>query len=119
LVGKLTTHVLDTARGLPAVGMSYTLFRLAPDRSKRELVVRGETDRDGRSPVPLISGPSMVPGTYVLEFDVAKYHEETWQLPAASFLGIVSLEFRIADCSGHLHVPLLVSPFGYTTYRGS
>ena len=119
MVGKLTTHVLDTARGTPASGMAYALFRLDPDRLKRELVVRGETDGDGRSPTPLLSGPAMVTGNYVLEFDVASYHEATEQLPEAPFLGVVSLEFRIAESGRHLHVPLLISPFGYTTYRGS
>lgn len=118
--GRLTTHVLDTALGKPAAAMSFALYRCAPNSlTERQLVARGETDGDGRSATPLLAGTAMEVGNYALEFEVASYHAATGQLPDAPFLGIVSLAFRISEPDRHLHVPLLVSPFGYTTYRGS
>lgn len=118
MVGRLTTHVLDTARGTPAAAIAYKLFRVAAD-GDRALVSEGATNADGRSDAPLLSGSTMEVGSYVLEFDAAGYHEATGQLPDAPFLRCVQLAFQIADPERHLHVPLLVSPFGYTTYRGS
>lgn len=118
LVGRLTTHVLDTARGTPAAAIAYKLFRVAADGG-RTLISEGATNADGRSDAPLLSDCGMEAGSYILEFDVAGYHETTEQLPEAPFLGLVPLAFQIADPSQHLHVPLLVTPFGYTTYRGS
>lgn len=118
MAGRLTTHVLDTALGTPARSMRYTLFKLGPN-GERSLITRGETDGDGRSPVPLLSGSGMEVGSYSLEYDVNDYHVGTGQAPDAPFLDVVTLAFRICDTSQHLHVPLLISPFGYTTYRGS
>ncbi len=118
MVGRLTTHVLDTARGTPAAAIAYKLFRVAADGA-RVLIVEGTTNSDGRSDAPLLTGSAVKVGSYVLEFDVAGYHEATGQMPDAPFLGFVTLAFQIADPDRHLHVPLLVSPFGYTTYRGS
>ena len=118
--GRLTTHVLDTALGKPAAAMSFALFRCSPDGvPARQLIAKGETDGDGRSAAPLLADTAMEVGNYVLEFDIAAYHAATGQLPDAPFLGVVSLAFRISEPDRHLHVPLLVSPFGYTTYRGS
>lgn len=119
MVGRLTTHVLDTARGVPARAMGYVLHRDGLGDEGRIPIIAGETDADGRSPSPLLSGATMKAGSYVLEFDVGRYHAETGQRPGAPFLGIVMLGFLIQDPAQHLHVPLLVSPFGYTTYRGS
>lgn len=117
--GRLTTHVLDTSRGVPAAGMRYVLFRCDHDRSARMQIAAGITNEDGRSPTPLLQGQDFQSGTYVLEFDVSNYHLATGQMPEHPFLGLVSIAFTISDESRHLHVPLLVSPFGYTTYRGS
>lgn len=118
MVGRLTTHVLDTARGIPAAAIAYKLFRVASD-GERVLVTEGATNADGRSDSPLLAGSTMQPGSYVLEFDVAAYHIATGQMPGTPFLGLVPLAFQIANPDQHLHVPLLVSPFSYTTYRGS
>ncbi len=118
LVGRLTTHVLDTARGTPAEAIAYKLFRVAADGG-RTFISEGITNADGRSDAPLLSDSAMEAGSYILEFDVAGYHKATGQLPKAPFLGLVPLGFQIEGPGQHLHVPLLVSPFGYTTYRGS
>lgn len=120
MAGKLTTHVLDTARGLPASGIQFRLFRCAPDHDgARQLLASGSTDADGRSDGPLLEADRFDIGHYSLEFDVADYLERAGQAPADAFLDIVALNFRISDASRHTHVPLLLSPFGYTTYRGS
>jgi 5-hydroxyisourate hydrolase len=117
--GRLTTHVLDTSRGVPAAGMRFELFRYGQDRTMRVQIAAGYTNEDGRSPTPLIEGRDFQCGAYVLEFDVSDYHVATGQLPEHPFLGVVSIAFTISDKARHLHLPLLVSPFGYTTYRGS
>lgn len=120
MVGKLTTHVLDTARGVPASGVRFRLFRCAPDHAGvRELLASGSTDADGRSVGAVLEGGQLKVGHYSLEFDVADYLDLTGQAPADTFLEIVTLNFRISDAGRHTHVPLLLSPFGYTTYRGS
>jgi 5-hydroxyisourate hydrolase len=120
MAGKLTTHVLDTARGEPASGIQFRLFRCAPDHGgARQLLVSGCTNADGRSDGPLLEAEQFDIGHFSLEFDVADYLERTGQAPADAFLDIVALNFRISDASRHTHVPLLLSPFGYTTYRGS
>lgn len=115
-MGRLTTHVLDTARGRPGAGIAYTLYRIDGDR---EQVGAGVTDADGRAPRPLLDERAFEPGTYELVFDVGAYFGAT---PAAAgeppFLGDVVLRFTLAD-DAHYHVPLLVSPWSYTTYRGS
>ena len=116
--GRLTTHVLDTMHGKPAAGLSVTLFRITGD--DRELVLTTRTNSDGRCDAPLLSGPAMVPGVYELVFDVAAYFRHRGvQLPEPPFLDRVSLDFGIAHADQHYHVPLLVSPWSYSTYRGS
>lgn len=120
MAGKLTTHVLDTARGVPACGIQFRLFRCASDHAgARNLLVSARTNADGRSDGPLLEADQFEIGQYSLEFDVAEYLARTGQAPADPFLDIVALNFRISDASLHTHVPLLLSPFGYTTYRGS
>jgi hydroxyisourate hydrolase len=106
--GRLTTHVLDTARGRPAAGIPIELARLDGDR--REVVATATTNADGRTDAPLRQ--PLEAGTYELTFDVSGHFEE-------GFLGRVPVRFTIADADAHYHVPLLVSPWSYSTYRGS
>ena len=114
----LTTHVLDTANGRPAAGVRIGLYSLAGDRAT--LIVEAVTNVDGRTDVPLLSGPAFKPGTYELLFDVGAYFKGLGA-PIADipFLAKVPVRFGIADTSHHYHVPLLVSPWSYSTYRGS
>ena len=108
---QLTTHVLDTARGRPAVGVPVVLASLV--EGEWTLLARGVTDDDGRA---ASLGPSAVPvGTYRFTFDTAAYFAATAQ---GSFLPWVVIVFDVIDDS-HYHVPVLLSPFGYSTYRGS
>lgn len=110
----LTTHVLDTMHGRPAAGVSLRLSRGG------EVVAATMTNIDGRVDQPLLNGDSLEPGRYRLEFDVGEYYREMGvALPDPAFLETVVIDFGVADPGGHYHVPLLVSPFGYSTYRGS
>ena len=114
----LTTHVLDTAQGRPAGGMKLELFRLeGTDRTLLKSVI---TNPGGRTDAPLIAGGELVAGVYELMFDVAGYFADTGlSLDQPTFLGSVPIRFGIADADAHYHVPLLVSPWAYSTYRGS
>jgi 5-hydroxyisourate hydrolase len=105
-MGKLTTHVLDTARGKPGAGIRVELFRL--DGDKRSLIADTKTNADGRTDAPLLEGDRFKAGTYELVFHVG-----------ATFFDRVPVRFTVADPAQHYHVPLLSSPWGYTTYRGS
>ena len=117
-MGRLTTHVLDTAAGTPAAGMHYRLYRASGD--ERTLLLSGQTNVDGRSDAPLLSGEALIAGRYELVFAVADYFRACGvELPEPPFLDRVPLVFGIADPQGHYHVPLLVSPWSYSTYRGS
>jgi 5-hydroxyisourate hydrolase len=117
-MGKLTTHVLDTAHGMPASGMELTLHRIEQDGS-RTPVARTRTNSDGRCDVPLLEGTAFRSGTYELVFQVATYFRKlATDLPDPPFLDEVPLRFGIA-ADAHYHVPLLVSPWSYSTYRGS
>jgi len=112
-MSSLSTHVLDTAHGVPADGMAVTLS----EAGGRELV-RGMTDADGRCPA--IATQALVAGCYTLTFSVAAYFRERGvTLPDPPFLDAVTVAFGVAADGGHYHVPLLVSPFAYSTYRGS
>lgn len=113
-MGKLTTHVLDTAHGCPGKGISVRLYK------DGKLLVKTKTNADGRCDAPLLEGPSLKTGNYRLEFDVARYFKAMGAvLPKIPFLDIIVLHFGVADAGTHYHVPLLVSPYGYSTYRGS
>ena len=117
-MGKLTTHVLDTANGCPAAGMAVRLYRCDAEGPKwlRSLHLTG----DGRADGPLLDGATLTAGRYRLVFEVAAYFRALGQaLPEPAFLDEVPLDFGIADESSHYHVPLLVSPYAYSTYRGS
>jgi 5-hydroxyisourate hydrolase len=118
-MGRLSTHVLDTVNGRPAPGVAITLDRLLPDGSRRRLV-ETRTNADGRTDAPLLSGDGLTTGTYELSFAIGAYfHTLGIPLPEPAFLDIVPLRFGIADAQGHYHVPLLASPWSYSTYRGS
>ena len=118
-MGKLTTHVLDTAAGIPARHMSVELHRLDGGGASA-LLAKFETDADGRAPGPLLEGESLRAGQYSLTFRVAEYFRARGTtLPDLPFLDDVVIHFGIADPAQHYHVPLLVSPWSYSTYRGS
>ncbi len=106
-MARLSTHVLDTAHGKPAAGMRVRLHR------EGEVLADTVTNADGRTAQPLISGETIPVGEYDLVFSVGAYYG------TAAFLDQVVVRFRVSEPDGHYHVPLLVSPFGYTTYRGS
>jgi 5-hydroxyisourate hydrolase len=117
-MGRLTTHVLDTVNGCPAAGMAVALFRLG-DGAATPLKTLA-LNADGRADAPLLEGAALQPGRYRLVFDVAAYFRSRGaSLPQPPFLDRVPLEFGIADAAGHYHVPLLASPWAYSTYRGS
>jgi len=117
-MGKLTTHVLDTARGRPAAGMKIEFAVLEGPSWKALKTV--STNADGRTDEALLAGDTMKPGEYRLVFYVADYYRGLGEkLPDPPFLDRVPIRFGIADPSVHYHVPLLASPWSYTTYRGS
>jgi 5-hydroxyisourate hydrolase len=109
MANKLTTHVLDTTRGTPAAGMKIDL------RRGTELLKTVTTNSDGRLDRPLLEGAEMLAGMYELTFHVGDYFASN----SKTFLDLVPVRFNIGDAGGHYHVPLLVSPFAYSTYRGS
>ncbi|HSH91627.1 MAG TPA: hydroxyisourate hydrolase [Ramlibacter sp.] len=115
----LSTHVLDTMHGCPAAGMAAQLY--AVDGELATLVKRFELDADGRSPGgPLYRDGELKKGKYRLVFDIAGYFQKKGvALPTPSFLDQVTLDFGVAQPEQHYHVPLLVSPWAYSTYRGS
>ncbi len=116
---RLSTHVLDTAAGRPAAGVAVALFRIEAD-GRRVAVTSASTNRDGRTDAPLLEGEAFATGAYELAFHVGDYFRaQGTPLPDPPFLDIVPLRFGVADPDGHYHVPLLVSPWSYSTYRGS
>jgi 5-hydroxyisourate hydrolase len=118
-MGHLSTHVLDTAHGCPAAGMRVTLQRLDGDAPQtiRTVVLNADGRTDGG---PLLDAAAMAAGRYRLVFEVADYFRARGvALPNPPFIDAVPLDFGIAEVDGHYHVPLLVSPWSYSTYRGS
>lgn len=114
-MGQLSTHVLDTAQGRPAGGMAVTLAKADGTVLKRVVL-----NADGRNEGPLLQGGELAVGSYRLSFEVAAYFRtQGMQLPEPPFLDVVNLDFGVADASAKYHVPLLVSPWSYSTYRGS
>ena len=118
-MGHLSTHVLDTAYGCPAAGMRVSLQRL--DDAGAATTLRSlALDADGRAGGPLLAGAELTAGRYRLLFEVAPYFRARGvELPDPPFIDTVQLDFGVAQADGHYHVPLLVSPWAYSTYRGS
>jgi 5-hydroxyisourate hydrolase len=110
-MGKLTTHVLDTAQGRPGAGMKIVLSVFEGEKWQRLKTVT--TNQDGRTDEPLAEGAALQRGQYRLQFHVGEY------FGSKEFLDVVPVRFNVADASAHYHVPLLCSPWSYTTYRGS
>ncbi|EDX83707.1 hydroxyisourate hydrolase [Synechococcus sp. PCC 7335] len=116
--GKLTTHVLDTANGCPAAGMTIELWKLEENRYQK--VSSHTTNADGRTDSPLLIAEAMITGNYELLFMAGDYFaQQTDVLPTPPFLDIIPIRFGIAEATSHYHVPLLASPWSYSTYRGS
>ncbi len=117
-MGRLSTHVLDTARGKPAAGVKILLYRISGQshRKVKEVV----TNADGRTDGPLLEGDSLTAGTYELVFCAGDYLRASGQAgDGVLFLDEIPIRFGVPDAGQHYHVPLLISPFGYSTYRGS
>lgn len=115
--GYLTTHVLDTARGCPAEGIKIALYRVSGDSHRK--IAEAVTNADGRTDTPILPEKAFQPGTYELVFFCGDYIRATGQAGAEPlFLDQIPLRFGMSEPS-HYHVPLLLSPFGYATYRGS
>lgn len=118
--GKLTTHVLDTAFGQPAANMTVELWAILESSGQKTLLKTAVTNSDGRTDAPLLMGDTFQPGVYELVFFVGSYFAERADLSSQyPFLDRVPIQFGIADASVHYHVPLLTSPWAYSTYRGS
>ena len=117
-MGKLSTHVLDIAHGKPGVGVAVELYAVGPHG--RTLVKTALTNDDGRCGAPLLEGETMAPGRYELVFGAGDYFAgQGVELPSPRFIDRVTLAFGIADAGQNYHVPLVVSPWSYSTYRGS
>ena len=110
-MGRLTTHVLDTANGRPGAGITVELYLL--DGKEWSLLKSAKTNADGRTDAPLLEGDRLRAGTYQLVFHIGAYFR------SPGFLDLVPVRFGITDASAHYHVPLLCSPWSYTTYKGS
>ncbi len=117
-MGKLTTHVLDTAHGRPGAGIRIELFAL--EGEARRALGTFVTNSDGRCDAPLLEGAAFMTGQYELVFHAGDYFAAAGvALPKPPFVDRVALRFGVADAQAHYHVPLLVSPWAYSTYRGS
>lgn len=117
-MGRLSTHVLDTSAGKPAAGVRIDLYALQD--GQRQLLKSLTTNHDGRTDAPLLSGDAFKTGQYELVFHTGQYFSgQTTGLPSPPFLDEIPIRFAMADAEGHYHVPLLVSPWSYSTYRGS
>jgi 5-hydroxyisourate hydrolase len=117
-MGKLSTHVLDTRQGKPAGAMKIELFRVCG--TERKLITSELTNHDGRCNEPLLQGPALVEGVYELVFHAGNYFAgQGIDLPEPRFVDQVLVRFGIADATQNYHVPLLVTPWSWSTYRGS
>jgi hydroxyisourate hydrolase len=114
-MGRLSTHILDVSRGVPAGGVAIDLFRFAVEGSRN--LGSFLTNSDGRTEGPLLSEADLIPGIYELVFHIGAYFSST--SAGAGFYDTVPIRFRVSDAASHYHVPLLVTPWSYSTYRGS
>jgi 5-hydroxyisourate hydrolase len=114
--GRLTTHVLDTTEGKPAAGLPLTLSRIEGEAHR--LIGRFRTNADGRCDAPLLAGDALRPGVYEIVFQVGVWRTGRGE-PGVGFYDDIPIRFRVADPHGHYHVPLIIAPFSYSTYRGS
>ena len=116
--GKLTTHVLDTALGKPAAGVQIALFRVTA--AGHEKLAETVTNADGRTDAPMLVGDALSEGNYELVFSAGAYLRASGQAKGDTlFLDDIPIRFGVPDAGAHYHVPLLISPFAYSTYRGS
>lgn len=117
-MGQLTTHVLDTRNGCPAAGMNVALYRM--QGGQLALIKQVTLNADGRAAAPLLADGDFAVGRYRLVFEVAAYFRERGVvLPEPPFIDAACVDFGLAEAGGHYHVPLLASPWAYSTYRGS
>lgn len=118
MTGYLTTHVLDTAKGLPAAGIGILLYRVSGNSHRK--IAETVTNSDGRTDAPILPAEKFEPGTYELIFQAGDYLRATGQAgDDPLFLDQIPIRFGMSDPQAHYHVPLLLSPHGYSTYRGS
>ncbi|QYK42968.1 MAG: hydroxyisourate hydrolase [Paracoccaceae bacterium] len=116
--GRLTTHVLDTARGKPAAGVRIALYRVSGNSHRK--IAETVTNADGRTDAPMLAGAALTAGTYELVFFAGDYLRASGQAGGGLlFLDEIPIRFGVPDAAQHYHVPLLISPFAYSTYRGS
>ncbi len=116
--GWLSTHILDTARGVPAAGIKIMLYRVSGNSHKK--IAEVVTNADGRTDAPMLAGAEFRVGSYELVFCAGDYLRQTGQVTGETlFLDEIPIRFGISDAAAHYHVPLLLSPYGYSTYRGS
>ena len=117
-MGRLSTHVLDTHSGRPAAGVTIELFAISAEGER--LIKRAVTNADGRTDAPLLAGDAYAPGVYELRFHVGAYFRANGvTLQDPPFIDVAPVRFGMAGADGHYHVPLLCSPWSYSTYRGS
>jgi 5-hydroxyisourate hydrolase len=120
VAGRLTTHVLDTVHGRPAAGMAIELYRIDPDSDARERLHAVRTNAEGRTDGPLLAGDALRTGIYELVFGLGDYFAAVGRANAPiPFLDKVPVRFGVSDPDANYHIPLLASPWAYSTYRGS
>lgn len=118
--GQLTTHVLNTTTGRPASGLVIDVCYLARDDEEPVVLKQIRTNADGRTDEPALAGQAFVAGVYELRFHAGDYLRTVGaDMTTPAFLDVIPIRFGIADAGRHYHVPLLLSPYGYSTYRGS
>ena len=117
-MSRLTTHVLDTAHGKPGQGIDVFLYKIVDNH--RNILLSKKTNHDGRCDGPLLEGDAFQAGVYELDFHIGAYFAaQGVKLAQPAFLDVVTIRFGVADPSQHYHVPLVASPWSYSTYRGS
>ncbi|WP_168119075.1 hydroxyisourate hydrolase [Paenibacillus sp. HB172176] len=117
-MGKITTHVLDTVCGKPARGLALELYRMPEGGGSAVLLASRLTNEDGRLNCPMLEGEAMLPGNYELRFRVGDYFEKMGDY-SESIWHVIPIGFKVREVNEHYHVPLLLAPGGYSTYRGS